>query len=172
MLSAFSGVVLLSITKSESKNQTEYYVQIISIMLVIYTSITIALLNIFLRVFNKYHSFYLYGFYYAVNMALLSFVLLIFYPNVYHFSEYDLYCISMFLASGIFNIISQSLASYALKLDDAAFLAPLFYLFPVTTFIFDVTLFEYSFSFLDIIGAMIVMFFLLLKLRITNNESR
>ena len=78
----------------------------------------------------------------------------------------------MFLTSGMFNIIAQSLGSYALKLEDASFLAPLFYLFPVTSFIFDVTLFQESFSALDIIGAIIVMFFILLKLRIANIKNQ
>ena len=70
------------------------------------------------------------------------------------------------MVSGIFNISQKTFSSYALKLEEASFLAPFMYLCPVVTFMFDIWLFKYEFSAIEIFGAVIIILFLLIKIRV------
>ena len=170
ILGTFFGVMLLSLSNTNSSVQSEYYLKIFAVLSCIYAAILIALSLVFLRSFNKVHNYLLYGFYYALALLSLSCILLLIYPTVFNFKHYEIKSISCFVISGCFNISLKTLSSYALKLEEASFLAPFMYLNPVVTFMFDIWLFKYSFSILDIVGAVVVIVFLIAKVKVGKTE--
>lgn len=67
-------------------------------------------------------------FYFGATTGFVALMLLIFYPNIYHFSSYTKFDVAMFLMSGCFNYIAQTSKSLALKYENASFIAPFGYL--------------------------------------------
>ena len=81
--------------------------------------------------------------------------------KVYNFEYYTLFDITMFLISGVLNIVSNQMLSYAYKLEEVSKLAPYSYVGPVFTCAWDMIFFGYSLTFTDWFGAIMVIFFLL-----------
>ena len=93
MLCAFVGVILMSITKSESSIQTSHTIQFLSIIAIAFPAFLLAVTNIFLRVFNKHHNFNIFVFYYSLGLGVLSYSFPLFKPDLVNTDQYDFYSI-------------------------------------------------------------------------------
>ena len=123
------------------------------------------MLTIYLRYFQKEHSYLLFPFYYAMSLLSFSLLTLLLYPSVYNFKYYTLRDIGLFTFSGIMNITMGTMRCYALTLEEASTLAPYSYVASLLLFLFDVFYFEYSFSCIELLGGSLTIFCLLTKLR-------
>ena len=168
VVGAFLGVFVMMINKQSSSIDASYTIQMLSLGMVILSCILSSLSSIFIRSFNKVHNYLIFPFYSSIIIIIFWLSLVVIYPSTYNFEEYSWYDFSLFLLSGIMNVSKNTMASYALKLEEVSVLAPFFYVCPVVVFFFDILLFEYAFGITDIVGIIIVIFFLLAKLKITN----
>lgn len=169
---AFTGVILLATSKGDVGVDTTYYLQSIGMLMCLGTAVGSSFTAIFLRDFNKECSYLLYPFYYAFSLLVLSVLLLLVYPSVYDIGHYTPYEISLFMISGVLNILANALQGYALKLQDASTVAPFLYVNPLIVFLFDLFLFKYSFGVLGIFGCGVTVFFLLTKLFVATNQNK
>lgn len=62
----------------------------------------------------------------------------------------------LFFISGILNSADQNFKGLAFSYEDASVIAPLQYLQVLFLFVTDLVVFHYSFTFADIIGALII----------------
>ena len=161
----------MMINRQSKGIDASYIVQLLSLGMVILSSVLSSLSAIYVRSFNKQHSYLVFPFYSSVILLIFWLSLIVIYPPTYNFESYTWYDFSLFLLSGFMNTAKNTLASYAFKLEEVSVLAPFFYVCPVVVFFFDVLLFEYVFGFTDITGIVIVIFFLLAKLKATNKAS-
>lgn len=76
---------------------------------------------------------------------------------------------ALLFMGGIMNILYHLFSGYSLRYEDASKLASYSYSGPVILLLFDIWLFEYSFTVLDILGSTIVIAFLLMKQYFGNN---
>ena len=104
-LGAFTGVAFLLLSKAESSDDVPYLTQLIGMLLCFVTCMDSAVTSVYLRYFQKEHSYLLFPFYYAVGVTSFSILLLVIYPSVYNFEHYDLRSVILFIASGVMNIV-------------------------------------------------------------------
>ena len=79
-------------------------------------------------------------------------ILLCIYPQVYNFHYYRYSDVLVFTLSGVLNIASNGLRSYALKLEEASKVIAYLYVDAVLVFVVDILGFGYEFGVQGIIG--------------------
>lgn len=158
VIGAFIGVVLLSHHEG-SADSINYY---IGISLTSFTWLWATVVVIAIRVLNQHVHYALSPFWFGVTTSIMSILVLIFIPSAYNFSHYTFYDISFFLVSGIFNYLGQTCKSLSLKYEDASFISPFLYFQVLYLFIWDLLIFNYSFTLMDIMGSLLITVCLLL----------
>mmetsp|Transcript_41229 Transcript_41229/g.47483 ORF Transcript_41229/g.47483 Transcript_41229/m.47483 type:complete len:181 (+) Transcript_41229:373-915(+) len=134
MIGAFGGVFLMMNRAAEDMG-VSVSLQMLGFALAGISCITGAIGILFVRYFNKENNYLIYPFYYAVGLLLLSLIILIVQPSMYHFSHYTVYNASMFFISGFLNVVTNIFNGYALKLADVATVAPYTYVTPLVIFV-------------------------------------
>ena len=145
--------------------------QFIAFMMAIAAAIIGAVISVFLRFFNKIYSPMLYVFWYPMVLSGSAYIMYFINPKIFNVEYYTVYDIGVLFLSGVMNILYNLFMGYSLRYEDASKLAPFSYLGPVILLVFDIELFGYSFTLLDIAGALTVLTFLLLKLYISSSQK-
>ena len=167
---AFSGIVIIWASKSTGKViEVEHYIQFIALMMAVGSAIWSAIVSIFLRFFNKIYSPILYVFWFPMVLSSLIYMMYFINPNIFNVKYYTIYDMALLFMGGIMNILYHLFSGYSLRYEDASKLASYSYSGPVILLLFDIWLFEYSFTVLDILGSTIVIAFLLMKQYFGNN---
>lgn len=162
---AFWGMVIIMMNKSNVGVEASYMLQTIWLLRAILSWVITSLGTVFVRYFNKEHNSLVYPFYYSFALWLQTVLYLILSPSVFHFSEYGIYDVSAFLLSGLLSVIGKQLWSYSYNLEEVSKLAPFLYLSNITSIVLDVTIFNLSICFTDIIGSLVILVFLQLRIR-------
>ena len=173
IIGAFIGVLMMISSKTDNKSiQISYYFELFSSFLIVISWFLASVWFLYIRVFNQSNSPLISPFYYALILFILSVAFLIFYPSVYNFNDYTFRDISLFFISGIWNSAGNTLSSYASKLEEVSTLAPFGYIGSVFAFTWDLFIFRYSFGIVEIIGALLVISFLFLKIKIVEQSKK
>ena len=61
--------------------------------------------SIFFKFFNKESSSMVYPFHYALASTVITILLIFVYPSAYNFEYYSTYSVTMFMISGIANVL-------------------------------------------------------------------
>lgn len=172
LVGSIIGVILFSMhTNQESSAENNYF---IGIILASMAWMSLSLIAILIRKMNMGLHYTLSPFYFGATTGFVALMLLIFYPNIYHFSSYTKFDVAMFLMSGCFNYIAQTSKSLALKYENASFIAPFGYLQVVALLVWDLLLFGYTFTVTDYIGVVLTSVCILLPVfyNLYKNQSQ
>ena len=158
ILGAFLGVFIFTYSQNSQDDGNTYA---IGIVLVSITCVYQVGVSILLRILNQHIHYALSPFWFATTTLTLSLVLVAVYPSLFNFKYYTWESMMWFMISGVFNFAAQNFKSLAYKYDDASFIAPFQY-FPILfLFLWDLVVFEISFTSTDIIGGLIIVAWLL-----------
>lgn len=95
-------------------------------------------------------------FWFGITTLVEALLVLTFVPSMYHFGTYTMYDVVLFLISGVFNYMGQTLKSISLAYEDASVVTPFGYSQVLYLFVIDIVIFHYSFSLTDVSGALII----------------
>ena len=162
---AFWGMIIIMMSKSNVGIDVSYTIQTIWLLRAIVSWVITSLGTVFVKYFNKAHHSLVYPFYYSFALWCQTLIYLLFAPSLFHFSEYGIYDVSAFLLSGLLSVIGKQLWSYSYNLEEVSKLAPFLYLSNITSIVLDVTIFNLSLWFTDILGSFVILVFLQLRIR-------
>ena len=154
-LVSFIGVWCLC-SFQNSIGQEKYQHQTFGIILAFISAVFTSCSTLVVKKMNqKLH--YLYAVFYAgFSGFIIVYPVILLFPSLIHFSQYSKSdCLILTLAS-ITDTLGQIFFSLALKYEDAAKISPLLYLTIVFGFVSDILLFNYRFSFMEMVGTLLV----------------
>ena len=174
---AWGGVFLMNISKTDSdKINISSELVTLGVILCCITTFLGAGITLTIRLMNKHIHYIMNPSWFAITLFVMSFLLVIFYPDIYNFNYYTPIDIMWFGVSGALHFIAQTVTSIAYKHEEATKIAPLSYTTGIILFMFDVVLFSYEFSITDIAGLLIatvcLMIPVLYKLKMMRSNSR
>ena len=159
---AFFGVLIMNLNKTDStKIETSEYLTSLGIIL---CSITVFLgvgVTLTIRLMNKHLHYLMNPAYFAFTLMFMALCLLVAYPSIYNFEYYTVADVAIMAVSGFIHFVAQNIISIAFKYEEASKISPLSYSVGVYLMISDFFIFGYLFSFTDVIGAGMVICFLL-----------
>lgn len=120
-IGSFIGILLFSISKTNSGDEISYVVQTMAILGALSMAVSGSACSLFMKTFTKDHNHLVFPFYYAIAISSVSISLLVFTPNVFNFEYYTIRDVTLFSLSGIWNILANSAQGYAYKFETVSF---------------------------------------------------
>ena len=162
---AFIGIIIMNYKKTDSsKIDSTSELVTFGIILCSLNSVLASGSMLTLRKMNQYVHYMINASYFAFSLLILSFILLLFRPSLFHFEAYTFSSVFWMMLSGVIIYVGQTLGSIAYKYEEASKMSPFAYTSGIFLMIADILIFNYDFNLTDVIGILVVFISLLIPI--------